>query len=491
MIRIPVIFENMKAWSSNKISISLMIGSLFLLLLFQLFWLKNVYEDEKEKLVKEADQMVTTAVTSIEDSIFREVILYPLKDKLPPSMNKSEFQNIGMKSGMIKIHIDKEASQFISKKHSKNGVSSSMEISISGNIQSADKKQITDSLAYHNQTIDSAAIALITNFPRFELIMAEVQKQQSPIALPANFEIIHWNDSVPTTGLLSSVHTHFDEEVKYGIHMPHYKQFIFQKILPQILFSIFLFSSMALSFFMVWKSLEKQQQLTALKNDFISNITHELKTPITTVGVALEALSNFNALQNPERTEEYLNISKHELSRLSILVDKVLKMSMFEKREPELKIEMIDMQSMVQEVLTSMKLQFEKASARVNFQSKGSSFLLEGDKIHLTSVVYNLIDNALKYSPATPEINLLLENTSDYLQLTVADKGIGISNTDQPKIFDKFFRVPQGNQHNVKGHGLGLSYVASVIKKHQGDIHVNSQINKGTSFIISLPNLHE
>ena len=238
---------------------------------------------------------------------------------------------------------------------------------------------------------------------------------------------------------------------------------------------------------MVWKSLEKQRRLTELKNDFISNVTHELKTPITTVGVALEALSNFNALQNPERTEEYLNISKHELSRLSILVDKVLKMSMFEKKEPELKIEPLDMQSMVQGVLSSMKLQFEKVSAKVNFQTKGNSFFFQGDKIHLTSVIYNLIDNALKYSLTNPEISLLLENTTNQIQLTIADKGIGISNDDQHKIFEKFFRVPQGDQHNVKGYGLGLSYVASVIKKHEGNIKVNSQLNEGTSFIISLP----
>jgi len=238
---------------------------------------------------------------------------------------------------------------------------------------------------------------------------------------------------------------------------------------------------------MVWKSLEKQWRLTELKNDFISNVTHELKTPITTVGVALEALSNFNALQNPQRTEEYLNISKHELQRLSILVDKVLKMSLFEKKEPELKLETFNMQNLVQGVLRSMKLQFEKFSANVSIDFEGSNFFIKGDKIHLTNVVYNLIDNALKYSKGNPEIKLLLKQKNNQLQLIVQDEGIGIAQDLKNKIFEKFFRVPQGNQHDVKGYGLGLSYVAGVIKQHHGNIEVDSQINQGTAFTISIP----
>ena len=242
---------------------------------------------------------------------------------------------------------------------------------------------------------------------------------------------------------------------------------------------------------MIWQSLEKQRKLTELKNDFISNVTHELKTPITTVGVAIEALSSFNAMENPARSKEYLDISKHELNRLTILVDKVLKMSLFEKKEPELKIEQFDINLLINEVLGSMKLQFEKFAAKVNFQTKGNTFFLEGDRIHLTSVIYNLIDNALKYSPENPEIDLMLEEENNQIKFSVKDKGIGISSDYMGKIFDKFFRVPSGDLHDIKGHGLGLSYVAGVVNKHHGKITVDSKKNIGTQFTISLPKQYD
>ena len=275
----------------------------------------------------------------------------------------------------------------------------------------------------------------------------------------------------------------------YVLQLENYQGLLLQNMLPQILFSVLLFSCIALAFFMVFQSLEKQRRLTALKNDFISNITHELKTPITTVGVAIEALNSFDALKNPERTKEYLHISQQELNRLSILVDKVLKMSLFEKGEPELKIEMIDLKELTQEILNSMKLQFDKFAAEVKFESSGTNFFIKGDRVHLTSVLYNLIDNALKYSLQQPNIQITLNSTVSGLQMTVADQGMGIDPTYKDRIFDKFFRVPSGDEHNIKGYGLGLSYVASVIKKHEGSIEVSSQKGSGTCFTIELPNM--
>ena len=149
------------------------------------------------------------------------------------------------------------------------------------------------------------------------------------------------------------------------------------------------------------------------------------------------------------------------------------------------------MNELVENVLRSMKLQFDKFSANVNFQSEGVNFFIKGDKVHLTNVVYNLIDNALKYSKEKPVIELLLKNKNNQLQLIVKDQGIGISQDLKSKIFDKFFRVPQGDLHDVKGYGLGLSYVSGVVKKHHGDIQVNSQIDEGTAFTISLPTNYE
>ncbi len=217
-------------------------------------------------------------------------------------------------------------------------------------------------------------------------------------------------------------------------------------------------------------------------------MTHELKTPITTVGVAIEAMKSFDALKNPEQTKEYLDISKNELNRLSFLVDKVLKMAAFEQKEPILTLETFDMAELAQQVIDSMKLQFEKFNATVDFDKNGDDFNINADKTHITSVIYNLMDNALKYGGEKPVIRLELQSPFyDYVRVSVSDKGKGIPPQYLDKIFDKFFRIPTGDVHNTKGHGLGLSYVASVIKQHGGKINVESEEGQGSRFSVFLP----
>ena len=220
-----------------------------------------------------------------------------------------------------------------------------------------------------------------------------------------------------------------------------YQWFLTKKIIPQTSFSFFLIAITTLSFLLIFRSLQQQRRLTELKNDFVSNVTHELKTPIATVSVAIEALSNFNVLQNPAQTKEYLEISKNELNRLTILVDKVLKMSIFEQKDLALKVEIIDFKALVENVLATMKLQFEKYQADIDYDFVGTNFSLEGDAIHLTNVIYNLLENALKYSPE-PIISIRLTEENHKIKLSIQDNGIGISEAYLPKIFDKFFRVP-------------------------------------------------
>jgi signal transduction histidine kinase len=242
-----------------------------------------------------------------------------------------------------------------------------------------------------------------------------------------------------------------------------------------------------LAFLFLYKNLQTQQRLALLKSDFISNITHELKTPIATVGVAIEALRNFDAIHNPDRTREYLDISASELQRLSMLVDKVLRLSMFEQNKMELTKEPVDLKELVQEVMQSMKLQFEKRNAVVEFTPSNTDAMVLGDKLHLLSVVYNLLDNAMKYSAEKPWIQIAIYQQDSGLQLRVKDNGIGIAPEYRLKVFDKFFRVPHGNTHNVKGYGLGLSYVHEVIQKHGGTIVVQAAEPNGSEFIMNLP----
>ena len=301
------------------------------------------------------------------------------------------------------------------------------------------------------------------------------------------FSIIRIDSSYsPADDLPNEVTIGFANPVTYRLALGNTFPYLIKRISLPILFSVILLGITILSFGLLYRNLQKQRRLSELKNEFISNITHELKTPIATVGVAIEALKNFNAIQDPQRTKEYLDISSNELQRLSLLVDKVLKLSMFEKKEIELKYESLNLKDIVDEVTASLRLQLEKNNARVSVTQNGD-LNLQGDRLHLLSVVFNLLDNALKYSNGDSFIQIELNGDEQNVELSIKDNGIGIPQEYQNKVFEKFFRVPVGDTHNTKGYGLGLSYAAHVVKKHGGIISVDSQPGLGTRFIISLP----
>ncbi|MEI6947512.1 HAMP domain-containing sensor histidine kinase [Paraflavisolibacter sp. H34] len=278
----------------------------------------------------------------------------------------------------------------------------------------------------------------------------------------------------------------FSNPVVYKYQLGETRPYLINRIKEPILLSVFIVGFTIFSFVLLYKSLLKQQRLAQIKNEFISNITHELKTPIATVSVAIEAMRSFSASMDPQRTREYLDISANELLRLSLLVDKVLKLSMFEKKEVDLKYERLEMKELIEEVTSSMRLQFEKHGADVEAHYEGDT-TLEGDRLHLVSVIFNLLDNALKYSNANPHIKIRAKGNQGKVTLNVTDNGIGIPEEYREKIFEKFFRVPTGNLHNAKGYGLGLSYVAHVVDKHKGTIKVESTERQGSKFVISLP----
>ncbi len=255
---------------------------------------------------------------------------------------------------------------------------------------------------------------------------------------------------------------------------------------PYILVALSLMSILVIAFTVLLRNLRREYQLGKLKNDFISSMSHELRSPITTIGIALEALSRDD--YPPEQTKEFLKISKLELERLNLLVDRVLRLSMFEEREPNIYLESVDMSQVVQQVLDAVKLRTEKISADISLRlTTDASWMVHGDRLHLTSVVFNLIDNALKYVKGTPQIKITLSAKDQKVILQVADNGIGIPAEFQEKIFEKFFRVPAEMGVKANGHGLGLSYVAKVIQQHGGTIRVDSEQGQGSVFTIELP----
>lgn len=328
---------------------------------------------------------------------------------------------------------------------------------------------------------DSITVKEATTRYQAELSRENIAIPFTVYRIEGNVEVFDYPEDFISSGIVT---LGFNHPYLLQMQLRNTFPYLLQKMIGQLLVSLLLVGVTVISFVMLLRSLIKQRKLTQLKNDLISNITHELKTPIATVRVAIEALKNFNALHDPRRTQEYLDISENELQRLSLLVDRVLKLSMFEKHQIELKEEAFDLQQLVKEVVASMRLQFDKYHAHVSVHTKGDDFVIKADRMHITSVIFNLLDNALKYSQDNPEIRVALEEHEHTIEISVRDNGIGIAPEYQKKIFDKFFRVPSGNTHNVKGYGLGLSYVAYVVQHHQGQIAVESELGAGSRFII-------
>ena len=277
-------------------------------------------------------------------------------------------------------------------------------------------------------------------------------------------------------------------ESYFGPAIENYRLYIIKQILSEIIFAILLLMITGLAFLMAYQSLKKQMVLISIKNDFISNISHELKTPVSTVKVALESLLDFNMKRDPNLTKEYLEMAYSETNRLDLLVNKVLKTSALEEGVNFISLEKIDLLKVLPEAIFSMQSVIKKRSAEVGFQTNKAAIFIDADSLHIHGVLVNLIDNSLKYSKENPEIDIAIFQDKTETKLTICDNGIGIEEEYIDKIFDKFFRVPTGNRHNVKGYGLGLNYATLVMQHHFGKISVKNNAKSGCTFTLIFPN---
>ncbi len=271
------------------------------------------------------------------------------------------------------------------------------------------------------------------------------------------------------------------------LFFPNQAHAVFKQMTPFLLTSVIVICIMIFSFYYTMLNNLKQKKLSVIKNDFISNMTHEFKTPISTISLASEMLSDESIARTPEKQHRYLQMIRDENKRLSVLVESILQTSILDKGEFKLKLTEVDVHEIITTAIKNTQLLISQRAGTVNTYLKAQKFKLQADRVHLTNIIFNLIDNAIKYSRESPEISISTFNTAEGIMIQVKDNGIGISKENQRKIFDKFYRVPTGNVHNVKGFGLGLSYVLAVVLKHHGTISVNSEPGKGSTFNVHLP----
>lgn len=484
-----------------------MISSIVLLLLLQTLWLVNSYDSAYNDFRRRTSNLFRGTLVEMRDSIFMRGFATITSDTLPRRGGSFFFSQqldtlpIRMTDDSIKVRIGAVHSQtemlIRTPKPDKiekvpGGVINASALSYGKRIVvrfSPDSLKVDSIRFFFTKVLQREGIDLPfkvkVHKPPFmlddDMLPRADKEMRRRFGSPPDDEIKTEKGSIATEWM------RFAPTIRYAAIFDNVQPFLYLQIGPQIVFSIALTLITSAAFFMMYRSMRSQQRLMDLKNDFISNITHELKTPVTTVSVALEALRNFKGLENPQTTREYLDIAQGELNRLTLLTDKVLKTALFDARTVNFETEPVDLRKTVDQILHSMKLIFEKQKAQVTFEQQGDSFTIKGGSVHLTNVVYNLLDNALKYSGGEPRISIRLEEEGNQVILKVADKGIGIPAEYKKKIFEKFFRVPTGDVHDIKGYGLGLSYVDSVVRSHRGLIEVVSKPGEGSVFTISLP----
>tara|TARA_Y100000589_G_scaffold76026_1_gene69815 strand:+ start:9370 stop:10800 length:1431 start_codon:yes stop_codon:yes gene_type:complete len=272
----------------------------------------------------------------------------------------------------------------------------------------------------------------------------------------------------------------------FTLYIKGLNQSILKSISYVIIISILLILIILCTFIYCIKIIKNQKKTTQIKTDFINNMTHELKTPIATIGLACEALADENIQLDKLKKTKFLTTIKNENERLGKLVENVLESSISKKGNPDLKLELFNLEDIINKAIKTIQISYDKKEGVISTDFIALNKLIEADKFHITNVIYNLLDNSLKYTTNKPKVIISTRDIIGGIIIRVKDNGIGIDRDNHIQIFEKLFRVPTGNIHNVKGFGLGLSYVKSIIELHNGRIKVESKLGKGSTFLISL-----
>jgi two-component system phosphate regulon sensor histidine kinase PhoR len=383
----------------------------------------------------------------------------------------------------------------IDKSQVQNNVKPDVTIKKSGNIELLDKAQFE---IFFKDIVENKS--LNERISKEELQkMLQHELKQSDVETPFEFGI--YNNGLATK--IRSDKFKFDKNATYYIPIftdnegnskyqllisfPEKKKFLFSELVGITTLSIIFTLIITIAYSSALNQLIRQRQISEIKTDFINNMTHEFKTPIATINLALDAIKNPKIIDDKDKVLRYVQMIKDENKRMHAQVENVLRISKLEKRELDISKEATDIIEIINNAMEHVRLIIEdrNGSIKTHFKATRTSVLLS--EVHFTNVIVNVLDNAIKYSPEAPIIDLYTENIKDFVIIKIQDQGAGMGKTAQKRIFEKFYREHTGDIHNVKGHGLGLAYVKRIIEDHNGQISVESEKGKGSTFIIKLP----
>lgn len=311
------------------------------------------------------------------------------------------------------------------------------------------------------------------------VISKKTQKADSILLVQSNYKVnLFPNDII-------------QKNLRLSVYFPQRDSFIFKTLnwllLISLIFSIIVLVTFGFSIYFILK----QKKISEMKSDFINNMTHEFKTPIATISLAADSIVNLKIIDNPERIRYFIEMIKKENARMNQQVEDILTIARLDKKDFEFKWEAINLHEVIEDAIQSIVLQVEKKGGSVTSSLLAANPVATSDSSHFANMFYNLLDNANKYSPNAPEIYISTQNTGKGVLILVEDKGIGMTRTVQSRIFERFYRQTSGNIHNVKGFGLGLSYVKAVVEANHGTITVHSEPGKGSRFEVFIPFVRE
>jgi len=458
---------------------------------FQIYWLRNTYKVNEARFEKDVNEALSIAIEHLVVDHFRDnIIIRGSKD----GHGIIDIANLNMLTSTTTI-VDTNLSIAVigSQGFSLGEIDTQKSIRVvKKGLMVTDSTQIAMEKII-NKTLTSLSDHSIDLTLLDSLYQAELQQRN--VALPYFIDYYRADSLYASTAYKNTFEPAYATNEITGFlgirssvraKFPSRTLFLFKQMSFNLLASLLLLIITTASFIYMIRIIFEQKKLSDIKNDFIGNMTHELKTPISILSAANEAMTNFNILEDEKKTKQYLGIFKNEIERLSGMVEKVLNIAIYEKATFRLKLEATNIEELLEGLANRYEIVLHK-DIKIDYENQLSNPVLSLDKIHFANILNNLLDNAIKYSKDHIQIAIKSFEDAKNVVIQISDNGIGIAKNHQARIFDKFYRVPTGNLHKVKGFGLGLSYVKKMVEKHGGQIEVNSELNRGSKFTIRLP----